>query len=227
MGVSSFEIQSHEPYDGNSSWGGTGTYEVLRGTVGYSVDPKAKVNDRIVDLQYADTGPDGRVAYDADFVILRPSDPTKSNRRLLYVVNNRGRTGAVPFSANTNITPPTEIDPGDGLLLKEGWTIAYSGWQWDVGNEPGVIGIRAPEAKIAGAPIEGVLCVDFRSDVRIPHHLLSGLDRSVLGSSPYTAADVHQSEAVLTVRDSASSEQRPIDRSRWRFARGSRWRGRR
>ena len=218
MSVSSFEIRSRIPYESGNALGTSSPYEILRGVVSYSVDPLAKENERIADLRLADTDDSGRVQFDADFVILRPLDAGRSNRRLLYVVNNRGRTGALPFSTNTEITPADEIHPGDGLLLQQGWTIAYSGWQWDVIDAPGVIGIRVPEAKIDGAPIEGVMRVDFRSDDRISHHLLSD-STGAFAFAAYSAADLDQADAVLTVRASATSEPTTIERSRWRFAR--------
>lgn len=218
MSVSSFEIRSRIPYETGTASPSTGPYELLRGVIHYAVDPVASENERIVDLQFADTDNTGLVRFDADFAILRPLDSSLANRRLLYVVNNRGRTGALPFSTNAKITPADVIHPGDGMLLRQGWAIAYSGWQWDVMDAPGVIGIRAPEAKVNGVAIEGVMRVDFRSDERITHHLLSD-STGAFAFVAYSAADPDQADAVLTVRASATSEPTTIERHRWRFGR--------
>ena len=218
MSVSSFEILSRSPFDGGRQWGSAGPYEVLRGVVRYEVDPKAERSQRICDLPYADTDVDGRVRFDADFVILRPEDRTKANRRLLYVVPNRGRTGPVPFSAGVTPGSTVELEAGDGLLLQSGWTMAWSGWQWDLPRGEGFLGARVPEAKIDGRSIEGTVRLDFRLDSAMADHPLCDSTGTV-SFATYTAADVDQPDAVLTMRHSPSGPASTIDRGKWRFAR--------
>jgi hypothetical protein len=132
-------------------------------------------------------------------------------------VNNRGRATAVPFSFGTKPVAATEIDHGDGYLLERGWTIAWCGWQWDMLGEPGLLGLRAPEAKLNGESITGPVRVDFRSEMPIPDHPLADIG-ALYAFRPYPAADLDQTDAVLTVRDGVSSAPRVVDRAKWRFA---------
>src|ERR1041385_1232795 len=115
-------------------FGTAGKYELVEGVASFAVDPSASCNAGITDLGLAPRDERGLVEFSADFCVLRPAGSSGS-RRLLFSVANRGRRQAVPFSA---LSPPlpaevTErVEPGDGFLLRRGWTIAWCGWQWDV-----------------------------------------------------------------------------------------------
>ena len=85
-----------------------------------------------MDLDRAERDDAGRVRFSADFCLLRPSNLRRGNRRLLFEVLNRGRK-LVPRHFNhaaPQPVPTAEIDPGDGFLMRHGWTIAWCGWQW-------------------------------------------------------------------------------------------------
>src|SRR5487761_2379817 len=186
------------PYLNGKRFGDVGAYELIRGIARFAVDPTAQANARIVDLELATRNSEGLVSYDADFCILSPADPTLANGRLCFVVNNRGRTSAVPFSSDIKPVPATEIDAGDGYLLERGWTIAWCGWQWDMLEQPGLLGIRVPEAKIDGKSIPGQVRVDFRADSPIRDHALADVG-ALYAFQPYPAADLDQQDAELTV----------------------------
>ncbi|MBO0894670.1 MAG: hypothetical protein J2O39_09850, partial [Acidimicrobiales bacterium] len=163
----------------------------------------------------------GRVGFEASWCVLDPAEGSRAARRLIFVVPNRGRVMAMPMSDDLAPVPmeaagpDPSIDPGDGLLLSQGWTVAWCGWQWDV---TAGLGLEAPVALAGGAPIEGEIRVDFSSDVPIADHPLS--DTTPMASfRPYPAADVDDPAATLTVRDSLSGERSVIERGRWRFAR--------
>ena len=68
-----------------------GTYERLIGHVFFSVAVANPHNRGIVDLENAVNLKDGEVEFSADFMILRPKDPGKSNGSLLLEIPNRGR----------------------------------------------------------------------------------------------------------------------------------------
>ena len=105
------------PFANGRSFGTAGAYTVTRGLAEFAVDPSAQANARIVDLALAARDASGLVHFDADFCLLEPADPGASSGRLCFVVNNRGRATAVPFSLGTRPVAATEIDPGDGYLL--------------------------------------------------------------------------------------------------------------
>ena len=56
-------------------------------------------------------------------------------------------------------TPPSpcrEIDPGDGFLMRHGWTVGWCGWQWDVFRSDALLGLDVPQALGEdGKPIDG------------------------------------------------------------------------
>src|SRR5262249_11636416 len=110
------------------------------------------------DLRLAPRDAGGTVRFEADFCLLRPSDPGRASGRLLFQVANRGRHSSVPFSVLT--APPSaevteRIDPGDGFLLRRGWTVAWCGWQWDVIRRPGILGLVAAAGPVPPHPAGG------------------------------------------------------------------------
>src|SRR5262252_618754 len=205
-------------------------YERIDGKLHFSVDPTNAANARIVDLDKAARDADRRVRFWADFVLLQPVDPDRSNRRLLYYVVNRGLRVGVPFN-RTGPRPPTlpptdEIDAGDGFLMQRGWTVAMCGWQWDVQRQPGLMGLEAPQALGPdGQPIRGRIAVAFQPNEAHTYHRLAHWPlhprpgAQAFLHQPYPAADVDEADAQLTVADSRGGPRSVIPRERWRFAR--------
>ncbi|HEY1294310.1 MAG TPA: alpha/beta hydrolase domain-containing protein [Chloroflexota bacterium] len=205
-------------------------YERIDARLHFSVDPTNPANARIVDLDKAARDADGRVRFWADFVLLQPADPDRSNRRLLYYVVNRGLRVGVPFN-RANPRPPTlpptdEIDAGDGFLMQRGWSVAMCGWQWDVQRQPGLMGLEAPQALGPdGRPIRGRISVAFQPNEAHTYHRLAHWPlhprpgAQAFLHQPYPAADVDEGDAQLWVADSRGGARSLIPRERWRFAR--------
>ena len=227
MGVVQVDVGQRSPYEGGRSFGPTGAYELLQGVVRFAVDPEAPANAGITDLRLAPRDGDGMVCFEADFCVLRPADPAAASGRLLFQVPNRGRRQSVPFSLLS--APPgaevTErIDPGDGFLLRRGWTVAWCGWQWDVLRRPGMLGLVAPEAVLPADDRHGEVLVQFQPHRPAPEHALGhwpldpppGLpDRA---HRPYRPRDLDDPAAVLCVREWPRGAPSQIPRPRWRFA---------
>lgn len=221
-------INRSGPYEAGRAFGPAGAYERLDGVARFAVDPLAPENASITDLRLAPPDASGRVRFEADFVVLRPADPARSSRRLLFQVVNRGRLPALPFSA-LDAPPPLEIteriEPGDGFLLRRGWSLAWCGWQWDVVRRPGMLGLAAPEARLPEGDRDGQVLVSFQPHVHASHHGLwhwpldppPGLPDLV--HTPYRPADPDDPAAVLTVRERPRAPASEVPRSRWRFAR--------
>ena len=78
------------PTFGGTSFGAVGQYEKVRGTMTGLVDPSDPKNALIADIANAPRNAQGLVEYTADFLILRPLDPSKGNHRVVYEPTNRG-----------------------------------------------------------------------------------------------------------------------------------------
>ncbi|MDP6730969.1 MAG: hypothetical protein QF675_13390, partial [SAR324 cluster bacterium] len=79
------------------AFGETGTYERIKGRVCYAVDPQEEAFSRITDLDKAPTNEKGLVEYSTDFLILKPQNPKKGNRRLFFDWGNRGNIRCLQF----------------------------------------------------------------------------------------------------------------------------------
>ncbi len=211
MALTSLRDARVEPFAGGRVWDAAGAYEWESAVAEFAVDPAHPGNGSIADLALAPRT-SGRVGFDADLRILRPA--AGGNGRLLLLVPNRGMYGGVPFSLDAPLQFGTsELPaPGDGFLLKQGWTIAWCGWQWDVIRGTGGIGLDAPPAEVE----PGWLRVEFRPDAPQPTHALS--DSSLLFTfRDYPTSDLGDPSAVLTHMLVPDGTPSVIERSRWRF----------
>ncbi len=161
MPLIQFEIIRQERFASGMEFGDVGTFELLHGIAHYEVDPKHPANSGIVDLGLAPTNQRGQVEFESDFVLLHPTDPKRGNGAVLYDVVNRGTKTVLTFNnVPRSQDPMMPVEPGNGFLLRNGYTVVFGGWQADVPPTPGLIGVRAPEAlDEQGQPIEGrILC---------------------------------------------------------------------
>lgn len=216
MAVTRLEIRSRGPYEGGAEFGEAGIYERIDGVLHVAADPENGANAAIVDLGRAERDVGGRVRFLADFCLLQPAEPARANRRLLFDVVNRGRKTVIGgFNrAPRELVASERIDPGDGWLMRNGWTVAFCGWQWDVVRGGALMGLEAPQALEGGRPIAGQVLVTFQPAQAMADHLLA--DRI---HRPYPAADPDDAGAALSVRDWPDGPATVIPRERWRFAR--------
>lgn len=216
MAVTHLDITTREPLLGGKHFGATGAYEVLRGTVTFAVDPTHPRNQGITDLDKAPRTAAGRVEWWADLVLLRPLDAGRGNRRLFFEVVNRGRIRTFRFfdavAETPDLTRPEYL--GHGFVLRQGYTLAWCGWQWDVMRLGGMLGTSVPQAMEGDAPVSGQVLCQWWPNTHVPVLQLS--DR---GHQPYPTADVSDPEAVLTVREYENGPGQVIPRAQWRFAR--------
>ena len=93
-----------------------------------------------------------------DVYLLKPVDMAQASGKLFYESNNRGlklATGVIDtvdrlFLSND---PTTPADAGDGFLMRQGYVIAWSGWDVTVASGPGALTITVPVATNAdGSP---------------------------------------------------------------------------
>ena len=187
---------------------GTSGYEKIVGTIHFALDPGDARNKVIVDLDKAPTAARGRVEFSSDFYILRPKEAGRANGVALVEVSNRGNKGLLSlFSrAGGGLDPSTDADLGDGFLTKQGYTLVWVGWQFDVVRQDGRVSLDAPLA----AGVSGVVRAEFTLNAR-------SAETSVVDLLRYTPADPNGSETSLTVRDGLNGTPETIARDRWQL----------
>ncbi len=196
----------------------TPTVERIRAKVYFSLRPEDKANRGIVDLDKAPRDAKGEVEFQADLLVVRPIQG--GNGSMLLEIPNRGGTGLLGLIDGGAGVPENSGQMGDAWLLRQGFTYASLGWQWDVQRGPGKLALEAPVAM--GTPphahITGLLRDDYtpwRVEEEIPlGHVI--LDR--IGGTEYAAAAPEDARNVLTVRDSYHGMRRVIPRAEWSFA---------
>ncbi len=185
-----FEVLKVEsPTFEGREFGSVGQYEKIVARAFLEVDPTDQHNAGIVDLKLAPRTAAERVEFVADVVILKPIDLVKGNGRIFYEVVNRGRKrslGLINDAAWSN-DPTTAAHAGNGYLMREGYTVVWSGWQGDV--PPGEGRMRLEVSVLRG--ITGTNQDEF----------IFGHDYNpFVANLSYPAADLDPAKATLTVR---------------------------
>src|SRR5437588_1773020 len=207
------EIASRADIQDGKPFGKAGAYEKITGRVFFAVDPANPHNRQIVDLDKAPRNEQGEVEFSADLYLLKPKDMNKGNQSVLFEVSNRGGRGIV-FLANGR-----EGEFGDGFLMRQGYTIAWVGWEFDVSDQPDRLKLSAPVAHEAdGKEIHGLVRTDFtpaeQHDYMPLGHILLGPE----GGRSYPVDDPESGKNVLTVRETPTNPRKTIPRTDWSFA---------
>lgn len=210
--ITQIRVETVEPFAGGASFGDTGAYEKVSGVVAGEIDPSDPRNKPIAGLDRAPRNASGQVEYDTDFVVLRPADPARGNHHLLFDVTNRGNKLGMtllnqvvtPANAIPVNDPSTTADAGDGLLLRLGYTIAWTGWDPAASSANHGMSIRLPV--LLGVTQE--IRDEFVSGTREPP-----IDRFRLS---YRVAQPEQ--GTLTMRRRAADAPEAIQPDHWRFS---------
>ena len=216
MAVTEIEITSRSFLADGLDFGELGPYEQLEGTVQIAVDPDHPRNGVITDLKLAPRDPNGLVSCSSDFCILRPAEPQRGNHRVLLDVPNRGNRRALQYFNYSPLHPDPSmlLDPGDGFLMRHGYTVVWCGWQHDVPPVSGLMEIKVPAAGSEDGPISGKVLVTFVTNEPIQVHSLSDLMHR-----PYPTNNVNDQDATLIVRDNQDAPPQRVPRDQWSFAR--------
>jgi Alpha/beta hydrolase domain len=215
MAVTKLLITSRRPFAQEKAFGHVGPYEQLDGTVYFAVDPSHLAHHLITDLKLAPQDANGQVHFSADWRLLRPVEPERGNHRLLFDILNRGR-GPVLRNLNSaaDVAPNEPLDPGNGFLMRYGYSVAWCGWQHDVPEAPGLMRIRVPEAVTPEGPISGKIVVTFVTDAPTTvQYLADRIHRA------YPTRQLDDPDAMLTEQDHEDAPERVIPRDQWCFAR--------
>jgi Alpha/beta hydrolase domain len=219
--VSRVEITRREQFAGGVAFGATGAYEKLVGTAFLEVDPADPRNALIQDIDKVPRNARGMVEYSTEVYILKPVDLKKGNAKIFFQVNNRGNKSVLQQfdDAPASNDPATAGDAGNGFLLREGYTLAWSGWESDV--LPGLdrMTIRLPTASEGGAEVTGPLTVRFDVARQIPLDGAVSLPLSGRADSDsYQTASLDPASATLSVQDDVATPERTISPDQWAFA---------
>jgi hypothetical protein len=212
-----FELQAIEPFADGASFGNSGSYVRVRGVAHGVLDPDDPQNAVIVNLDKAPRNADGMLEYDMDVFILRPGEPGAGNRKILYDVTNRGRKFLLHWLNDASSTSPAAIndpktleDAGNGFVLREGYTIVWSGWDAGAPTGPDLMALRAPIATDHGAPIVQRIRHEWVFGTRSPGD-------QAAASLSYEAASLDPAEARLTMRAHRGDEPTGIPPEKWQY----------
>ena len=134
------EITSRADIQEGKPFGNSGAYEKIIGRVYFAVDPANLHNRQIVGLDKAPRNAQGEVEFSADLYLFKPKDMAKGNQAVLFEVSNRGGRGIL------SLVNGREGEYGDGFLMRQGYTIAWVGWEFDLSSQGERLRISAPIA---------------------------------------------------------------------------------
>ena len=214
--VTRIEIRNRIRIPGTGTAGqGIVPYERIDARVWFAVRPDDPHNRIIVDLDKAPRNAQGEVEFSADLFLLRPT--TGGNHALLLEIPNRGGKGLMRIVDGGSSDPGIASDLGDAWMLRQGYTIATLGWQWDVPDHPGLLRLYAPIATDHGQPITGLLRDDFTPAAQTADWPLGHITQGHLGGTEYPVANPDDPRNVLTVRDTPYGPRQTIARATWTF----------
>src|SRR5271157_4045201 len=198
------------------SFGTRGRYEKLAGRFFGEVDPADPLNAVIADITLAPRNAHGMVEYSGAILIIRPMNPTKGNHRLLFEINNRGNIhsfGLLNDAAKNSNDPSTAADAGNGFMMRQGYTLVWSGWDAISGTRPDVGGgpfvLDAPIAlNPDGSDVVGPSLEEFVVDD----------DKTSVEPLTYPAASLDTAKAVLTFRAEVKDKPISVAADQWRYS---------
>jgi hypothetical protein len=183
-------------FDGRA-FGAVGVYVKLAGTVTGELDPADPRNAVITDLVLAPRTARGTVAYSTSIYLLAPKNPAAGRHALLVEPPNRGNKemllqfntfGQVNDQIGSPNDPHGAADAGDGWLMRQGYTLAWVGWEGLLPSAGNRMSITLPLARLPGGAVAG-----------------RALDEFVVGVPGVTGRDIaypaDPAGASLTVRD--------------------------
>jgi Alpha/beta hydrolase domain len=231
--ITHIEIVTTEPAFGGTVFGDVGAYQHIVARVAGELDPADPANAIVQDISLAPRNARGMVEYVDSVELLKPADMARANRILLFEVNNRGNKLA-PLAFNEGVTGGGAernglASPGDGWLMRAGYTMVWFGWEMDVLPGMNRIGMTPIVAhNHDGSPIAGIV----RSEIIAPAPVAS-LPISMsqqIQSYPRDSYDSYPTASLdnsnpfpdgflpsLTVRAREQDPREPIQNSAWSF----------
>ncbi len=220
------EIMRTEPAFGGQAFGEVGSYEHVVAIAHGELDPADPVNGIIQDLALAPRNAAGHVEYSTPVELLKPADLAKGNRVLLLEINNRGNKlalgvfdeGVPGVTADRNML----TSAGDGWLMRQGYTLAWWGWEMDAAPGGGRLVLPPMIARNADrTPVTGVVRTELLTPVAARTVGLAQSSQVQQASADsytnYPPASLDNHAATLTVRTHEQDRRQPIANDQWRF----------
>jgi hypothetical protein len=228
--ITRLEILRTEPAFGGQVFGDVGAYEHVTAIAHGELDPADPRNAIIQDLNLAPRTANGMVEYATNVEFLKPADMTHGNRIVMVEVANRGRKLAVN-AFDDGLRPPVTdwnalTSPGDGWLMREGYSLAWFGWQMDL--LPGAGRIVMPQIVARnpdGSPITGIVRSEMTAlatTTTLPISSSWQVADAPPDSYPAVSTDNRQPAGdgvptTLTVRAREQDPRVPIANGEWSF----------
>ena len=214
--ITSLVVAVREPLAGGAAIGGAGAYERISGRAYGEVQPERALNAGIVHLADAPRNARGNVEYSTDFFVLKPREWSGGNRKLLFEAPNRGGKRVL---STLNDAPPCE-DPktlahlGNRFLMRQGYAVAWCGWQGDLLSAGSVLALNAPVAQVDGETRIRMV----RAEIVVTE---PGVRTAPLSGSPlvesYECAEPSGRSASLTVRARSYGPRLRVPTHLWSF----------
>jgi hypothetical protein len=209
------DVTSRADVLNGQAFGSAGAYERITGRIYFSLPIANLHNQRIVDLDRAVNLKSGEVEFSSDFIAIHPKDPRKGNGSMLLEVPNRGRSRIIALVDGGDWD--VSANAGDAWLLRNGFTIASLGWQWDAAGSD-ALRFFAPFAEDHAHTISGLLRGDLMLSKEMDEIPLGHLIIGNIGGTEYPVASPDNPRNVLTVRDWRNAPRTEVPRSSWQFA---------
>ncbi len=197
-------------------FGEAGAYEKLTGRILFAFDPADPANARVVDLDLAPRNAEGKVEVWAAFVVLQPVEPGR-RRGVAWVDIAEGGVGRslelLGGAAERTADPTEERHVGDGLILDEGVTLVWVGWEAATPAVSGGLSLPVPTAREAdGGPVVGWVRVAWQVEEAQEELALASPEQA-----PYPVAVPDAPVHTLTVRDASTGAPDTIPSDQWEF----------
>lgn len=198
-GITRIEITSKETAFDGASFGAAGAYELLRGKAYGTMDPSHPAHAELALLAKTPRNADGLIEYSMDIGIMRPVDAAKGSGKILYDVVNRGNPTIFGQLNKGSLTAP-----GNGFLMRQGYSVVWSGWQPEVNPVTGTYKLQVPLAMEGNQPVVGrvmeVYVPDTPQTAAAATHALQGNVLTSTITYPPVSRDVAAAKVSLTVR---------------------------
>jgi hypothetical protein len=178
-----------------------------------------------VNIGHAPRNARGKVEFDADVIILRPTDLGRGNHHLFYEPVNRGNVLSLELFNDASGGNPLEgaAAAGNGFLMRQGYTLVFGGWQAAYPGPalPGM-GVASGSRLTPGGRLLARLPIARRTDgAPIVARLIErfgngGTGGPFKGYLTYPAADLKR-EAVLRLRRGPDAALEPATGFQWRY----------
>jgi len=199
------------PAFGGMAFGTVGTYERLTGTAKGELDPNDPKNAVIVDIALAPRNAHGMVEYSFNYYILKPTDLSLGNQKLMYEPPNRGSKLFGGFAGIGGGNDPASDTNPNPFLMNQGYAMAWSGW--DAAAGPYAAG------NLKGGVILPVAANPDGSSITGPsYEYFTGSSSAAGLPLTYLPATRDKSTAQLTHRVHLDDTPQVMDPSSWDYA---------